>query len=436
MHRNWLWTFAVVLVLSPAPLIRAAPGAELEAALEVAKWLRSVGRDSDHGRVWPADPEKPEEVVTHLYSGTSGVTLFFLEAHAMTGEAAFLQEAREGADYLLRTLPEQVKGEETGLYTGIAGVGFTLAETYRATAEEKYLVGARRTVELLKESARVRNDGVTWSDTTDIISGSAGIGLFLLRMNEPQAKEVAVRAGRHLLAQGREEEQGMKWPMSPTYPRLMPNFSHGTAGVAFFLARLHEEAGDEGFLRAAVSGAEYLRSIARIVNRACLIFHHEPGGEDLFYLGWCHGPAGTARLFYQLWKVTGKEMWMEWAEKAAHAILQSGIPEVKTPGFWNNHGLCCGTAGVADFMLSLHRATGRAEYLAFAKRATAHLLEHATRDERGMRWIDAEHRVQPELVKAQTGYMQGAAGIGMWLLRLHAFEQGKAGTVKLPDSPF
>ena len=30
--------------------------------------------------------------------------------------------------------------------------------------------------------------------------------------------------------------------------RLMPNFSHGTAGIAYFLARLYEETHDKAFL--------------------------------------------------------------------------------------------------------------------------------------------------------------------------------------------
>ena len=36
----------------------------------------------------------------------------------------------------------------------------------------------------------------------------------------------------------------------------------------------------------------------------------------------------------------------------------------------------------------------------------------------------AEHRVRPELIVAQTGYMQGAAGIGSALIHLHASALG------------
>ena len=116
--------------------------------------------------------------------------------------------------------------------------------------------------------------------------------------------------------------------------------------------------------------------------------------------------------------------------------MQSGIPEKETPGFWNNVSQCCGSAGVAEFFLSLHRVTGDRTYVDFSKRVTAQLLSKATRDREGMRWIQAEHRVRPELLIAQTGYMQGAAGIGMLLLHLDSFQRAKKASINFPDSPF
>ena len=67
---------------------------------------------------------------------------------------------------------------------------------------------------------------------------------------------------------------------------------------------------------------------------------------------------------------------------------------------------------------------------------TAQLLAKATREGDGLKWVQAEHRVKPELLVAQTGYMQGAAGIGMLLLHLDGFERGKKARISLPDSPF
>jgi lantibiotic modifying enzyme len=134
--------------------------------------------------------------------------------------------------------------------------------------------------------------------------------------------------------------------------------------------------------------------------------------------------------------VTGDKVWMSWVQKSANAILASGIPEQRTPGFWNNVSQCCGSAGVAQFMLDLHGSSRDPKHLAFARKMTADLLARATRDEKGTRWIQAEHRVQPDLLVAQTGYMQGAAGIGMWLLRLDAQQRKRTPFVRFPDSPW
>jgi hypothetical protein len=134
--------------------------------------------------------------------------------------------------------------------------------------------------------------------------------------------------------------------------------------------------------------------------------------------------------------VTGDPTWLDWTHRSARAILASGIPERQTPGFWNNVSQCCGSAGVAEFFLALHRVTGDAAYLSYARRVNAQLAATATRDDSGARWIQAEHRVHPDEVIAQTGWMQGAAGIGGWFLHLDAFERGAAGGIVLPDSPF
>lgn len=408
-----------------------------QAALEAAAWLESSAIVQPQGSVWAADPEVPASVATDLYSGSSGVVLFFLEAHRLTGRAAFLDQARSGADYLLATLPASVVGEECGLYTGVAGLGFVLEECYRASKDVRYHQGALRCVDLILDSARATEDGATWSGVTDVISGSAGIGLFLLyagdRIGHPGALDAAAQAGRELIATRVPTATGSKWPMSADYPRLMPNFSHGTAGVAYFLVELHRGTGDQAYLEAALSGATYLRSVT---SKNGLLFHNEPDGLDLYYLGWCHGPPGTARLYYRLWQVTGEDLWLEEVHRAARAVIDSGIPATRPPGFWNNLGQCCGSAGVAGFLDELYRVTGIRQYRAIAESLSNDLLERATTTGRGRRWIHAEHRVRPDLLIAQTGFMQGAAGIGIGLLRLSESQASADKRIRLPDSPW
>jgi lantibiotic modifying enzyme len=417
--------------------VPVASSGYLDAARGAAVWLRTAAIRSGAGVVWPADPTDRASVNTSLYAGTPGVVLFFLEMAEATGDGRYLQDARAGADSLVAGLAD---AEGTGLWEGSAGIAFVLQETAKATGDRRYADAARRAVREIVARAKVAGAGVEWSPTTDIISGSAGTGLFLMyaarECQDPSLLALAVKAGDRLVELGRPEGGGLKWAMDPEFPRLMPNFSHGTAGIAYFLATLYGETHARRFLEAASAGARYLQSVAATAGDVCLIFHDEPDGKDLYYLGWCHGPVGTARLFHRLGEVTGDLAWREWTRRAARALRASGIPEKRTPGFWNNVGQCCGSAGVIEFFLALARVDQDPSDLAFAERVADDLVRRATREGDGLKWIQAEHRVRPDLLVAQTGYMQGASGIGASLLHLWLAEQGRRPPVRLVDSPF
>ncbi len=409
----------------------------LDAALQAAGWIRASAVQTEGGTTWPAIPGDEKSIGNILYSGTPGVVLFFLETYYATGDKTFLDDARAGADFMLAMLDKE---RGAGFYVGLSGIGFALEETHKATKDKKYRIGVEKCIFYLKENVIQTNTGVEWSTTTDIISGSAGTGLFLIyaakELKDASLLDLAALAGQRLIELGRPEKGGTKWAADSRSPLLYPNFSHGTAGISYFLASLYAETEQEEFLDSALSGARYLQSIAQTEGDTCLIFHDEPDGKDLYYLGWCHGPTGTSQLFYRLYQVTGDKTWMEWVEKCARAILQSGIPEKQTPGFWNNVGQCCGSAGVAEFFLNLYRIEQKKEYIDFARHLTADLLERGTRDEAGLKWIHGEYRRRPDFLQAQTGLMQGAAGIGLWLLHLDYFDRAKTPRIILPDCPY
>jgi hypothetical protein len=217
----------------------------------------------------------------------------------------------------------------------------------------------------------------------------------------------------------------------------MPNFEFGTAGVAYVLARLAEETGDERFLAAAKAGAGHVQAIATVHGDAALLHLQEPNATDLFYLGYCGGPVGTARLFYQLAKQTGDAGYAEWTAKFARGVSGSGIPERQTPGLWNVVCQCCGTAGIIDFFIGLWAGSGEKPYLDFARRVAEQTLSRATNlDGKGSRWYQAWTRTKPGIVNAETGYMIGAAGVGASFLHLALAEQGRYRAILFPDNPF
>jgi lantibiotic modifying enzyme len=413
----------------------------LDVALRAERWIRTARVESEHGVVWPADPKTPDSVQRALYNGFPGVVVFLLELFHTTGDRRYLDEAVKGASDLAASIPVDAAAvRDAGLYTGLAGLGFVLEETHRASRDARFRSAAQHALELVKTSAKPVGGGVEWSESTDIISGSAGIGLYLLRasrtFDDRSAVDLAAKAGRRLIERGEPQHGGLTWGIQPSVQNKYPNFSHGAGGVGYFLATLYGVTGDRAFLDGALAAARYLDAIARKENDGWLAFHHEPNGEDLFYLSWCHGPPGSARLFYRLNEVTKDASWLNLVHKCARGTIGTGIPEQRTPGFWNNISQCCGNAGVGEFFLSLHRIAPKPEYLAMAQRSASDTLKRATVDAEGLKWVQAEHRVQPNLLIAQTGFMQGAAGVGTFFLHLSGFARGRKPAIVFPDNPF
>jgi len=257
-------------------------------------------------------------------------------------------------------------------------------------------------------------------------------------------RSAAIRAGDHIVEQAVPDARGgVRWQGMPAAVlgeaegSYWPNFQLGTAGTAYALARLGAVTGEKRFIAAAETGALHLQRIATVKGDAALIHYREPDATDLFYLGYCNGPAGTARLFYQLYLATRDPHYLEWTEMLARGIMASGIPGRLTPGFWNVVCQCCGSAGVVDFFVGLWAATGRAEYRAFAKAVADQMLSRGTDfDGKGYRWYQAYTRVKPTEVAAETGYMVGAAGIAASLLHLELTGRPYRRVVLLPDDPF
>jgi hypothetical protein len=141
---------------------------------------------------------------------------------------------------------------------------------------------------------------------------------------------------------------------------------------------------------------------------------------------WCHGPTGSSQLFAALAQagvdeVGGHDV-AELRERCLHSVLASGLPERLRPGFWDNDGRCCGTAGVGDVLLDAAQDSPdpdrRDMLLAGARTMGDALVERAIRDADGARWRFIEHRQDPPLLAPGTSWMQGAGGIAAFLFRL------------------
>jgi lantibiotic modifying enzyme len=433
----------------------------LEAAEGAARWIRSTARPAEHGLIWLPDPDQPERLTTitapgTIYSGNGGVILFFLEMARATGDDSFLDDARRGADQIAATwlvdldFPAMIALDNVNLAfnMGLSGTAFVLANVWQTTGETRYRAAALDITRHIVAAARPAGAGVEWIGATSAGLGDGSILLYLLWaarvFNDPSLRDLATRAGRRIIEAAEHDPRGgLRWTGFPmeqlgfapdTY---MPNFEFGTPGVAYVLARLHAETGDSDFLDAAREGVRHVQALATVRDDAALLHYREPDLTDLYYLGYCHGPVGTARVFYEMYRQTNEPEYLDWMERFARGVMTSGVPEHQTPGLWNVVCQCCGTGGIFDFFTSLWVATGKQQYLDFARRVADATLSRASDfDGHGSRWYQAWTRTDPGNVTAETGYMIGAAGVGSAFLHLHLAEQGRYDAILFPDNPF
>ena len=400
-----------------------------------ARYIRANAVRTEHGLAWKKSPDEPDALGTDLYHGSAGIVLFLVELYRATQERRVLDDAIQGMAHIVATWPADVPVWQTGLHGGLAGHVVVLRELVRETRDAQHHAWLTDAIARLRRALPPGPDGVRLGGITDMLYGSAGCIVVQLAIGDEAARSLAIGLGDGLLASAQSTAKGQRWLMRPDDADEMPNFSHGTAGVAFALACLYEATRDPRYLDAAIAGANHILSLARTDGDVCLVPHRLPEGAQRYYLGYCHGPAGTARLFHQLHLVTRDPRWGEWFRRSINGVLLSGIPEHRTPGFWDNVGQCCGTAAIAELALSLHRLTDDPTHADFAHALAGDIVRRATRGPGGeLEWIHAENRVEPYWKQSFTGYMQGAAGIGSLFVRLAGHDAHRTWKIRLPDN--
>lgn len=433
----------------------------LQAAIETANYIDTKRIDSEHGLVWSMDDavvSKDEEYYDEicLYAGSAGIAHFYLSLWHYTKDDKYLQDAVDAARYIRyrwdnqRTLRKNFS--QWAYSTGYSGIASFLLELYEITKDPQYAAFVEEIVAEILKDARVPANGVgyTWGTFPGIV-GDAGIVLFLLEaaahLGHDDWRQFAIRAGESFLTQARPYEGGGIYYLgvNPEYFHsdsnyIDPNFPMGAAGIGFTLLRLYEESGDERFLCAVDGIEEFHEAVGLKGEDSILLPHGLPTRPDTYYLGYCHGPAGTARFYRKYYEVTGEERYLDWEQRLLNGILGTGAPEVHSPGYWNTHCYCCGTAGFTDLFIGLWAETGEDRYLSYAKRAARQIIGTSTQtEENGIpqrRWYQAFVGADPSRITTNIGMYDGAAGIAWALLQTYGALTDQFYVHRTVDDPY
>lgn len=360
------------------------------------------------GLDWLGDAEVFQLVTLghDLYNGASGIALFLSAHAAVTKQATSADFAVAGVARLRKQLKSRnaarmVRSLGLGGATGLGSVIYALTVMSQNLDDDGLRADAHGAAELITDEL------IAADKRLDVIGGSAGAILCLLRLYRDGASEAvlrrAVKCGEHLLSQRRVGEPGRRnWIGQGFGDRPLNGMSHGAAGFAYALASLSAATGRDDFAAAAGECVEFENATFNPQRRNWPDLRVENG--NAWPCQWCHGAPGIGLGRAGMARLSQK------GSEALKADVQSAIES--TQAAWPSplDTLCCGTLGSIEFLCEAGALLERSDLRNVAKRYMAEVVQQAAAAG-DYHWNCGERQFN-------LGLFRGMAGVGYSALRL------------------
>ena len=153
----------------------------------------------------------------------------------------------------------------------------------------------------------------------------------------------------------------------------------GSAGIGIFLLRLFEATGDECWLSEAKEAASHIAATAEDASWYERTLHSEVKGI-IPVPGWAagpsNGPVGEAIFAEDLYRVTGEECWRGFALSQADALLEAAVEDERGI-HWSEQEDVTADGGQVIFLILMYRWTGLKKYLEAAVKAADFIARDA-----------------------------------------------------------
>ncbi|MFF6782368.1 lanthionine synthetase LanC family protein [Streptomyces sp. NPDC012510] len=439
---------------APTPTDRAPARREAAARIvaEIADRLAEPDRVAeiastpDNLMRYPGNPQ-PVWNPLLLSDGHPGVGLLFAELAAGAPELRGRAHAHLSAALSsgIRLLPQSLFGGMVALAfaghtaaTGFGGYAAMLAELDRHITDQM-----RERARADRERVRTGGPVGAW-DRYDVLSGTAGIGRYLLARYESAAEQAVRQAAglaltdvlESLVAAATADDIACHGTRLPAW-WVTDGLEHGLVEhVNFGLA--HGVCGPLALLSVAWQAGvrvdrqdEAIERIMALLSRwrtadeagprwphLVTLAHLENGepperGRD----SWCYGAAGAARAVYLAGAALDRADWRADAHAALRGALTAASDELI-----HDSALCHGWAGLLQIVLRMAHDSADSDYHAIADRLAARVVDGFDPEAPfGYRY---RHLLAPRDLD-RPGFLEGAAGIA---LALHTYATGNVPT--------
>lgn len=361
-----------------------------------------------------------------LAGGLTGQALFYTYLSLHTAEPSAAERAADLLDKAAEELANQPMAPS--LYAGFPGIAWTMehlrGRLFEADGEEE----EEDPIQEIDEALLTPLSRSPWAGEYDLIGGLAGLGVYALeRLPRPGAAALLERIVDRLAELAEVMADGTAW-FTPVerlpewqreiHPRGVYNLgvAHGLPGVLPVLA---------GACAAGVA-VERARplldsSVSWLLARrygpevgSCFGTTYAPWEEAApSRLAWCYGDPGIAAALLATSRAVGEPEWERQAVETALACVERD----ESTALIRDTGLCHGAAGLAHLFNRMFQETGEERLGRAARFWFERTLQMRAPGEgiAGFRAWEVNPGGQPGW-RADSGLLEGAAGIGLALL--------------------
>lgn len=296
-----------------------------------------------------------------VYSGASGIILFFIEMYKVKNAPEYRNTIIRAADWVIHRCKEN-PSKNYAFYTGQMGVAYTLIAVSDLVKDKKYV----------NEALSIARNCEDFFDhegfCPDILSGYSGTILGLLHLYDKTKEEWLLakmdRFLKYLISDAKfSAEEGVSWGKNGNAIKDLCGFSHGVSGIAFVLLELGRYFNNEAWWWLAEQVLAYenrqfnhetgnwpdFRILATSESMQQDIERLKKGELEYFYkpsnfVAWCHGATGIGLSRIRTYGILKNERYLQDIRNALGLIKQRNIQN----GFQHRtYTLCHGLSGDA-----------------------------------------------------------------------------------------
>jgi hypothetical protein len=299
-----------------------------------------------------------------IYSGVSGIALFYLALYRITGNKKYLIICKNTMKWVINYCKKN-KTPNYAFLTGRSGVSYVLIKLSEICGEN-YLDEA---LELMKDCDINLYSGNT---VCEYLNGASGTIIVLLHLYEISGEfwllEKIDKYIKYIIDNLHYNYNGIHWDRNINSIKALCGFSHGAAGIGFVFLELgnyfnnpvfyylaeqsfsyesnffRDDAGNWADLRKFFITKKDYKEIQKAVETREYDYYY----KESFMSAWCHGAPGIGLTRLRAYELLNKDIYKKEYKLSMDSVLVSDVNSISNSSTFT---LCHGLAGNLEIVI-------------------------------------------------------------------------------------